>query len=348
MRNLKKILCLLLIVCMTVSLGTVGADASSAAAETVETAPQTEEKPSFQQIPLYFQTDYPETRFADGSVASSGCCITALAMVATYLTGHEYLPDELARYFGDAAENNIARLEKGSETMRLPFHKAENVRETFRALQDGKVAIVLMNSESLFTDTQHFIVLTGLNGDGKIMVNDPYAPNYDDKKLTRAFQEGFEEGDIMLGYSGAWIYDKSAMPEDPFLYSEPEPVRGKPRFPEITLSLKEKQLLAKVIWVEARGEVFGGQQAVAEIVLNRMASEDFPDTLDGVIYEEGAFRSVPLLEEAKPYKAQYDAIESAIYGPNILPRDVFYFAPEPVNENVWGTIGGHTFCYSAD
>ena len=39
-------------------------------------------------------------------------------MVATYLTGHEYLPDELARHFGGIAENNIARL-KRSEAMQL-------------------------------------------------------------------------------------------------------------------------------------------------------------------------------------------------------------------------------------
>lgn len=347
MCDMKRILCLVLAVCMAASLGTVSAGASSATEEPAQ-APQTGEKQSWQEIPLYFQTDYPETRFGDGSVATDGCCVTALAMVATYLTGHEYLPDELARYFGGAAENNIVRLEKASETMRLPFSKAENVRQTFQALRDGKVAIALMNSASLFTDTQHFIVLTGLNSDGKIMVNDPYAPNYDRDNLARAFREGFDEGDIMLGYSGAWIYDKSAMPEDPFLYSEPEIVRGKPRYPEITLSLKEKQLLAKVVWVEARGEVLGGQQAVAEIVLNRIASEDFPDTLHDVIYEEGAFRSVPLLEEAKPTDTQYEAIENAVYGPYILPKDVFYFAPEPVNENVWGTIGGHTFCYQGN
>lgn len=299
----------------------------------------------FTEVPLYFQTDYPETMFGTGSVASSGCSITALAMVATYLTDHEYLPDELARYFGGTAENNIERLEIGSETMQLPFYKSENFDKTMAALREGKIAIALMEGSSLFTSTQHFIVLTGLNEDGTIMVHDPYEPNYERWDLKRAFAEGFDEGDILHGYSGAWIYDKSAMPEQPFLYSELEPERGEPRYPDIQLTLEEKQLLARVVWVEAQGESLEGQQAVAEVVLNRMASDDYADTLKGVIYAENQFRSVPYLEDAQPYQAQYEAIESAIYGPYVLPEDVMHFATYAVNGNVWGRIGGHIFCH---
>ena len=299
----------------------------------------------FTEVPLYFQTDYSETMFGTGSVATSGCSITALAMVATYLTDHEYLPDELARYFGGTAENNIERLEIGSETMQLPFYKSENFDKTMAALREGKIAIALMEGSSLFTSTQHFVVLTGLKEDGTIMVHDPYEPNYERWDLKRAFAEGFDEGDILHGYSGAWIYDKSAMPEEPFLYSEPERERGEPRYPDIHLTLEEKQLLARVVWVEAQGESLEGQQAVAEVVLNRMASKDYADTLKGVIYAENQFRSVPLLEDAQPYQAQYEAIESTIYGPYVLPEDVMHFATYAVNGNVWGRIGGHIFCH---
>ena len=59
------------------------------------------------QVPLFFQTDYPDVRYGSGTVATSGCGITALAMVATYMTGHTYHPDELADYFGGRSENNI-------------------------------------------------------------------------------------------------------------------------------------------------------------------------------------------------------------------------------------------------
>lgn len=300
----------------------------------------------YKRVPLYFQTDYPDNMYGSGTIADNGCSVTCLAMVASYLTGHEYLPDELAGYFGGVAENNIERLENGAEAMRLPWEKMENFHTTVEALQEGKVVIALMESMSLFTDSQHFIVLTGYNEDGLILVNDPYEPNYEKWDLKRAFREGFTEGDICCGFSGAWAFDKNAMEEDPFIYYE-EDLRGEPRYPDIHLTSEDRQLLARVIWVEAQGECEEGQQAVAEVVLNRMASPNFGDTLKGVIYAEGQFRSVPYLDDAEPYQAQYEAIERAIYGPYILPEEVVHFASFRTNENVWGKIGGHIFCYEA-
>lgn len=335
MNRYKKIVSFVCALCLMVGLLPV----------TVNATDNGEIEKAFHGIPQYFQTDYPETMFGTGSVATSGCSITALAMIATYMTGHEYLPDELARYFGGTAENNIRRLEIGSETLQLPFYKSENFDKTMEALREGKVAIALMEGTSLFTSSQHFIVLTGLNEEGKIMVSDPYAPNYGKWDLQRAFVEGFDEGDILYGYSGAWIYDKSAMPEETFIYSEPEPERGEPRYPDIQLTLEEKRLLARVVWVEARGESLEGQQAVAEVVLNRMASDYYSDSLHGVIYAENQFRSVPYLDDAEPYQAQFEAIENAIYGPYVLPEDVVHFATYRVNNNVWGQVGGHIFCY---
>ena len=316
--------------------------------EQVIAIPSLEELPApengYSRVPLYFQTDYPNNMFGSGTIANNGCSVTCLAMVATYLTGHEYLPDELAGYFGGVAENNIERLEKGAETMRLPWEKMENFDKTIEALRDGKIIIALMESDSLFTSSQHFIVLMGYNAEGLIMVNDPYQPNYEKWDLKRAFREGFEEGDICCGFSGAWAFDKDAMPEDPFLYFE-EDLRGEPRYPDIQLTYEERQLLARVIWVEAQGECEEGQQAVAEVVLNRMASPEFGNTLKGVIYGEGQFRSVPYLEDAEPHQAQYEAIEAAIYGPYVLPEGVVHFATYSTNNNVWGQIGGHIFCY---
>lgn len=300
----------------------------------------------YSRVPLYFQTDYPDNMYGSGTIANNGCSVTCLAMVASYLTGHEYLPVELAGYFGGVAENNIERLEKGAEAMQLPWEKMENFDTTMAALREGKIIIALMESGSLFTTSQHFIVLTGYNEDGLILVNDPYEPNYEKWDLKRAFREGFKEGDICCGFSGAWAFDKSAMPEDPFLYYE-EDLRGEPRYPDIHLTYEERQLLARLVWVEAQGECEEGQQAVAEVVLNRMASPNFGNTLTGIIYGEGQFRSAAYLEEAEPHQAQYEAIDAAIYGPYILPEDVVHFATYPTNGNIWGQIGGHIFCYQS-
>ncbi len=326
---------------------------TSAAADPTQaklTANQTEEldlPTGHNGIPLYFQTDYPNNIYGVGTIANNGCSAACLAMVATYMTGHEYLPDEIARYFGGAAENNIARLEEGSATMQLPFKKAENWHETIGAIQEGKVAIILMGPTSLFTDSQHFILVTGMNEEGKLMVNDPLESNYEKWDIKRGLREGFDNKDLLLGYSGAWIYDKSAMPEEPFLYSEPLPVRGEPRY-DFQLTWEEIQLIAKVVWVEARGECNEGQQAVAEVILNRLASGDFPDNLRDVIYGENQFRSAEFLKDAQPYQLQYEMIENALYGPYVLPEDVFYFATTAKTNKVWGKIGGHIFCYAEE
>lgn len=311
-----------------------------------EEAEQEVEEETEREFPLYFQTDYPDVRFGSGTVANNGCSVTSLAMVATYLTGHEYLPDELARYFGGRAENNIARLEMGSDALKLPWRKAENWNETYAALQGGEIAIVMVDNRIPFTQSQHFLIITEINAAGKMVVYDSYEPNYSKWDLKQGFAEGFEPSFILQGYSGAWIYDPDAMPEDPFIYFEPDIDRSNSRYPDVHLTLEQEDLLAKVIWVEARGESDAGQQAVAEVVLNRLVSDKFPDNLHDVIYAEGQFRSVKFLDDAEPYQTQYEAIERALYGPNVLPMDVFYFATTPKTQRVWGGIGGHIFCYA--
>ena len=296
-------------------------------------------------VPQYFQNYYSDVRYGAGSIATSGCSVTSLAMVASYLTRHFYMPDDLADYFSTYNSiNHIDKLEYMSDMLQLPWERAKNFHVALDALRDGKIVIALMEGSSLFTNGQHFIVWTGINENGKIMVNDPNKDNYSCWNLKNSFINGFDEGDICYGYSGAWIYDPEAMPEEPFIYiDEKEQIES--RYPGVKLTIEEENLLARMVWVEAQGECFEGQQAVAEIVLNRLVSDDFQQSIKGVIYAENQFRSVPFLEDAEPTSIQYEAIERALEGPYVLPIDVYYFATYPVNHNVWGKIGGHVFCY---
>jgi len=338
------------------SLNTAGEIACWNGIVTIEDLPPEEKKlvnlPGSSQnrsnVPNYFQTVYDDVRYGSGTIATSGCSITCLAMVAAYMTDHLYSPVELADYFGSSAFSNMGRLESASDALQLPYRKAVNWHESLQALKDGKVVIALMEENSLFTESQHFIVLTGITEEGKIFVNDPNLNNYARWELQKGFANGFSEGDILCGYSGGWIYDKEAMPEEPFLYWEEAPSDRECRYPGITLTAADLDLLAKVVWVEARGESFEGQQAVAEVALNRLVSPDFPNTLHEVIYAEGQFRSAPYLEDATPWQVQYEAIDGALFGPYVLPMDVMYFAQQPTNDHVWGKIGGHVFCYQEE
>jgi len=350
----RKRICLVLVCFLIMGMAPLPVSASAEAAMESEAVPaeQNSQQEASNQtdnpFPHYFQTDYPDVRFGTGTVATNGCSVTSLAMVASYMTGHQYMPDELARYFGGRAENNVARLEMGSDALQLPYWRAENWHETYNALKAGKIAIVLVDKRVPFTQSQHFLVLKGINEAGKIQVYDTNRSNYEKSELKQGFAEGFDPSLILYGYSGGWIYDVEAMPEDPFIYYEPLPDHSYSRYPEVELTLAQEDLLARVVWAEARGECEDGQQAVAEVVLNRMVSDRFPHTLRDVIYGEGQFRSVPYLEDAEPSQAQYEAIERALYGPNILPMDVYYFATTPTNPRVWGQIGGHVFCYAEE
>ena len=136
-------------------------------------------------------------------------------------------------------------------------------------------------------------------------------------------------------------------PEEPATEATPEavPSESPGRYGAIQLTDAETDTLARVIWLEARGAPFEGQQAVAEVVFNRMLSPAFPDTLDEVIYQEGQFSAAESVQSAEPTEAQYIAISTALSGPSILPLEVVFFSQKGENDNVWGTIGGYVFCY---
>ena len=296
-------------------------------------------------FPRYNQNDYNNIRYGSGTIATSGCSVTSLAMVASYLTGHTYTPDELADFFSSYNSiNHIDKLEYMSTQLQLPWTEAENFHVALNAVQNGKIIIALMEEDSLFTEGQHFIIWTGVNKNGKIMVVDSNSDNYTRWDLKAGFRNGFVADDLLKGYSGAWIYDPAEMPEEPFIYVE-DKVDVECRYPGVTLTLLEEEMLARMIWVEARGESFEGQQAIAEIVLNRLISDKFQDSIRGIIYAENQFRSTKFLDEAEPTNIQYEAVERALEGPYVLPKDVYHFATYAVNENVWGQIGGHIFCY---
>lgn len=288
-------------------------------------------------VPLFLQTDYPKAPYGGSTVAKSGCGMTSLAMVATYLTGKEVSPADLAKRFGTYEASHAQRVEAASIVMDLSFTVTLEWDDVMDALEDGKVVIILVNSRSDFSSGQHFIVLTGLTKEGKITVNDPYGPNYSQWALKDGFKEGFSEKKVSKGFSGAWIYDNYT-----------QPVTVDTRYPNISLTQAEKDLIAKIIWLEARGESFEGQQAIAEIIFNRMCSDNFGDTVNGVIFAEEQFRTVEFLDDAEPGELQYKAIECALTRKSVIPKEVVHFATYKVNKNVWGKIGGHYFCYDWD
>ena len=235
-----------------------------------------------------------------------------------------------------------------SDQLELPYYKAENYTYVLDALRDGKVVIQLMNGKSLFTNSQHFILIKGYNENGLLDVYDPSEKNRDGWYLRDKFAYGFTEDELCWGYDGAWIYDPDQMPDDPYIYEPPVREYVEPRYGSFTMTEEETNLLARLVWVEARGESAQGQQAIAEVVLNRFTSGLYGKSLTAMINDEDAFVKRKLLKSAKPGQAQYEAIDRALYGPYVLPKEVMFYGRVRTTNNVWGTIGGHIFCYPND
>ncbi len=113
------------------------------------------------------------------------------------------------------------------------------------------------------------------------------------------------------------------------------------------------QLMARAINGEARGEPYEGQVAVGAVILNRVKSSQFPNSISGVIYQAGAFTAVsdgqinsPISENSTVYKAARDAIN----GWDPTGGCIYYFNPDTAtNKWIWSrplvkVIGKHRFC----
>ncbi len=110
-------------------------------------------------------------------------------------------------------------------------------------------------------------------------------------------------------------------------------------------------LLAKVIEAEARGESYTGQVAVGAVVLNRVKSSSFPDTVSGVVYQKGAFSAVTDSNwSVSPTATSKKAAQDAINGWDPSGGALYYYNPAKTS-NKWIrsrpviiTIGSHIFC----
>ena len=310
------------------------------------TVAETEPEPiTYDTVPLYFQTDYPYVKYGSGTIATDGCSLTCLSMIATYMTDHEYTPDQLVYHFGGYGKTNVDRLEYAISQLGLPCEKNFDWRETQRGLEEGKVAIVMENARSPFTGGQHFIVLSGLTDDGLVIVKDPFEPNYSSELLMDGFMGGFHEYAITSGYSGGWVFDNSAMPEDFVPYDASKPEQPETRYVGYDLPEEDIYTLACLAWVQAKDQPEEVQQAVLEVILNRLVSNEYPNTVDNVLWWSETFGSVRRLQSADPDLPQYRAVTAAMYGPYILPKDVLYYAPWKIGGEVWGQVGDYWFAY---
>lgn len=112
----------------------------------------------------------------------------------------------------------------------------------------------------------------------------------------------------------------------------------------IPVSQEDIHTMAKLVYLEARGESYRGQVAVAEVVINRVLSRNFPNTVNGVVYQSGQFTPAYRISSTTATQTQYNAVYDALTGNGVLNnRRVVYFAVGGCCGSYYTTIGNHVF-----
>ncbi len=113
----------------------------------------------------------------------------------------------------------------------------------------------------------------------------------------------------------------------------------------------DENLLARIIYGESRGEPYTGQVAVGAVILNRVASPLFPNTVSGVIYQAGAFDAVSDGQiNMTPNDTARRAARDALNGWDPTGGCLYYYNPKTatsrwmLSKTVHLSIGNHAFC----
>lgn len=93
------------------------------------------------------------------------------------------------------------------------------------------------------------------------------------------------------------------------------------------LSAEELLLLQKIVMAEAEGEPYEGKVAVANVVLNRLRSANFPDTITDVIYQKHQFSPVAngRLKRVQPNEETIKSVSAALHGQKEVKDDTYFF-----------------------
>lgn len=117
---------------------------------------------------------------------------------------------------------------------------------------------------------------------------------------------------------------------------------------EVSFGDGDRYLLANLIYCEAGGESYSGQVAVGSVVMNRVLSSVYPDTVTGVIYQSGQFSPVAsgrlalALAEGRATSSCYQAADEVMNGTTNVGNCVYFRTPvEGITPKY--TIGGHIF-----
>ena len=169
-----------------------------------------ESESGYAEVPKLYQGNYAHITFSKGgTVAQYGCGFVCTAMVLSYLTGSEVTVEELVEwgqdeyYNGQGANGTLfAAAAEEWDVGEVQTATKDNKDEIRDALRNGSPIIAYMGP-GIFTSGGHFIVLTGIDENDKVSINDPGDANKE--KTTWDLDVILENAN----YNGFWIFDGS-------------------------------------------------------------------------------------------------------------------------------------------
>ncbi len=153
-----------------------------------------DENDSFDIVPIYYQNDYSDIQFDDGTIASKGNLVTCLAMLESYYSGKEITPETFIDEHSSDCSRGIKGLNSASITKYVDSYGLELIEANFdfsKACEhikkyQAKVLLKIPHN-SIFGKGTSYIILTGISDKGFI-VRDPNKNNINiyGKKINEA------------------------------------------------------------------------------------------------------------------------------------------------------------------
>lgn len=107
------------------------------------------------------------------------------------------------------------------------------------------------------------------------------------------------------------------------------------------------ELLARVIHCENSNEVDGEEACwyTGSVIVNRIKSEKYPDTLEGVIYQKGQYDCLKALYKEEPTDIEWEVAAELLNSGSIIPDEVLYAAEFTQGSGTYDKIGRTIYSY---
>lgn len=160
-------------------------------------------------IPLYYQYEEPwgRKKYGTSNISKSGCAPTCIAMVFSYLKHTEITPADIVdftgnRYYVDGAGSSWGIFSGCAKRWNI---KCDNIGTNATAIVsalENQQPVILSMGPGKFTTSGHFIVLTGIDKEGKVSVNDP-----NDNNRKNHLGQKFSLQQVLREAKGGWSFE---------------------------------------------------------------------------------------------------------------------------------------------